>query len=71
MAHTKEILICNPRPNPCVLCLNPRELEEIRKNPKMAKAKAKKATKRKSKAAPKRKVAKKATKRAAKKSSRR
>ena len=58
MAHTKEILICNPRPNPCVLCLNPRELEKERKNPKMAKAKAKKATKRKSKAAPKRKVAK-------------
>lgn len=68
MAHTKDILICNPRPNPCVLCLNPRELEEKRKNPKMAKAKAKKATKRKSKAAPKRKVAK---KKSAKKSSKR
>jgi len=68
MAHTKEILICNPRPNPCVLCLNPRDIEEKRKNPKMAKAKAKKATKRKSKAAPKRKVAK---KKSAKKSSRR
>ena len=70
MAHTKDILICNPRPNPCVLCLNPRELEKERKNPKMAKAKAKKATKKatKRKAAPKRKVAK---KKSAKKSSKR
>ena len=71
MAHTKDILICNPRPNPCVLCLNPRELEKERKNPNMAK----KVTKRSSKKAPKRKpakkTAKKAGKKAAKKSSKR
>lgn len=24
MVRSKEILICNPRPNPCIPCLNPR-----------------------------------------------
>ena len=23
MVRTKQILVCNPRPNPCVPCLNP------------------------------------------------
>jgi hypothetical protein len=71
MAHTKDILICNPRPNPCVLCLNPRELEEKRKNPNMAKAKAKKAAKKSTKRKAAKKTAKKAGKKAAKKSSKR
>jgi hypothetical protein len=31
MVRSKEILICNPRPNPCVPCLNPRNPSPKRK----------------------------------------
>lgn len=34
MVRSKEILICNPRPNPCIPCLNPRNPSPKRKKRK-------------------------------------